>query len=271
MNTLLQVSDTHFGCHDPQVVQALSMLVDRSDPTHIVFTGDLTQRAQADEFQDARQFIDRLGRQRTTVLAGNHDIPLFHLFDRLLRPHARQKQAIGPGLEPGVDDRSLCLIGVNSVSRWRHKNGVLSQGRIDEVALQLASAPVEALRVVALHHPVCVQREKDRHDLVRGHEQAIDSWVGAGADIIMGGHIHLPYACPLTASSSGAERQGWAVQAGTAVSVRLRTHTSQSVNLLRWADPPGGCRPQVELQRWDYDATARGFVPAAFQDLPLTR
>jgi len=51
----------------------------------------------------------------------------------------------------------------------------------------------------------------------------------------------------------------WVVQAGTAVSSRVRAGVPNSVNLLRWggALPAGRCA----IEQWDFDAAAASFVP----------
>ena len=59
--------------------------------------------------------------------------------------------------------------------------------------------------------------------------------------LVLGGHIHLPYVAPLHGSIEGLARRAWAVQAGTAVSRRVRHEAGNSVNLIRWragAAPP---------------------------------
>ena len=43
----------------------------------------------------------------------------------------------------------------------------------------------------------------------------------------------------------------WCVQAGTAVSTRVRHGTCNSVNLLEWSPQPGA-RRQCLVERWDY-------------------
>ena len=69
--------------------------------------------------------------------------------------------------------------------------------------------------VVVVHQPVAVILEEDRTNLLRGHETAMRLWSAAGADAVMGGHIHLPY----TLALQGLARHTWVVQAGTAVSI----------------------------------------------------
>ena len=76
----------------------------------------------------------------------------------------------------------------------------------------------------------------------------------AGADIAMGGHIHVPYVLPL----SGLARPMWAAQAGTAVSSRARRGVPNSVNLLRWGADSNvaGCT----VEQWDYSDAKHAFI-----------
>jgi hypothetical protein len=54
------------------------------------------------------------------------------------------------------------------------------------------------------------------------------------------------------------------VQAGTALSWRIRYEADNSVNLVRY-DAPGRC----EVQRWDYDPDGQRFESAALHELSL--
>jgi hypothetical protein len=82
-----------------------------------------------------------------------------------------------------------------------------------------------------VHQPVAVSRPEDDKNLLHGHAEAIARWSDAGADIIAGGHIHLPFIMPLT----GPMQPVWALQAGTALSSRTRGGTNNSVNVIRTA------------------------------------
>ena len=72
--------------------------------------------------------------------------------------------------------------------------------------------------MVVVHQPAAVTQARDRPNLLRGHRAATQAWSAAGADLVMGGHIHLPY----TLALHGLARRLWLVQAGTAVSARTR-------------------------------------------------
>ena len=205
MACLLQISDPHFGTVQPAVMQALVALAKEQRPDVLVLSGDITQRARVSQFTEARAFCDRLAIPRMLAIAGNHDIPLLNLYQRLFTPYARFLQAFGPVLEPVVSTPLLHVIGVKTTRRWRHKNGEVSAAQIERVVAELGRSAPAQLRIVVVHQPVHVLHAEDQHDRLRGWEPAVHAWAGAGADIVMGGHIHLPYVCDL---STPPERAG---------------------------------------------------------------
>lgn len=255
MSVLLQISDPHFGTEQPPVVEALAALARQQRPDLLVLSGDITQRARPAQFQAARSFMDRLG-VPFLAIPGNHDIPLFDVWTRLRRPYARHIAAFGSELEPLHSSPDLLVVCVNTTRAWRYKDGEVSALQIDRVARTLAGASAGQLRVVVVHQPIAVTRAEDVKNRLRGHAAALQRWAAAGADLVMGGHIHLPYVLALP----GLARPMWAVQAGTAVSSRLRNGAPNSVNLLRWGadSPQGGCL----IERWDFSAAERAFVRA---------
>ena len=260
MSIVLQISDPHFGTEQPAVVEALAALARQQRPDLLVLSGDITQRARSAQFQAARTFMDRLGAPLLAV-PGNHDIPLFDWWTRLRRPYARHIAVFGSELEPLHSSPDLMVVCVNTTRAWRHKHGEVSGLQIDRVARILASARAEQLRVVVVHQPVAVTREEDLTNRLRGHAAALRRWAAAGADIAMGGHIHLPYVMALP----GLARPMWAVQAGTAVSSRVREGAPNSVNLLRWgaAASPGCCL----IEQWDFSAAELAFVRAKVSEV----
>ena len=207
MKKLLQISDPHFGTVQAPVMHALEALVAAQRPDVLVLSGDITQRAMTGQFAEARAFCDRLAIPQMLALPGNHDVPLFNLYQRLLQPYARYLRFFGPDLDPVLQAPWLSLIGVKTTRRWRHKNGEVSSAQIKRVVQQLRLASPSQLRVVVVHQPVYVTRPEDEHDRLRGWEAAVRAWAAAGADIVMGGHIHLPYVAQLSGLMSGLGRR----------------------------------------------------------------
>ncbi len=266
MSLVLHLSDTHFGTERDDVVEALLALAAQQRPDVAVLSGDITQRGRMAEFAAARGFIDALAARAKLVLPGNHDIPLFEVWRRLFVPYRNHRRAFGRDLEPAYEDDAVLIVGVNTTSRFRHVDGRVSARQIERVCRRLSRSPPARLKLVVTHQPVHVQHAEDEHNLLHGRRAAMQAWSQAGADLILGGHIHLPFTQAL-ASAHQLPREVWAVQAGTAVSRRTRPGTANSVNLIR--HPPGAAVCSVE--RWDYDAGRHGFTVGAITELQLDR
>ena len=277
MKRLLHMSDPHFGTVQPPVANALRRLAKAQQPDVLVLSGDITQRAQPSEFADARAFCDQLDIPVFLSVPGNHDIPLFNLFDRALTPYSRYLQHFGPAVDSVVSTPDFLVIGVNTTRWWQHKNGAVSGGQIEQVSRLLQNAsPFEPrqLRVVVVHQPIHVLRAEDEHDRLKNWASAVQAWAAAGADVVLGGHIHLPYVCELSASVpelAMLPRPLWCVQAGTSLSSRVRREAPNSVNLLCLDRLSAVLMCRVE--RWDFVAPTPGgdgeFECVLVTDLPL--
>jgi 3',5'-cyclic AMP phosphodiesterase CpdA len=256
MSVLLQISDPHFGTEQPPVVEALLELAAQLQPNVIVLSGDLTQRARRAQFRAAGKFCDRLPQAPRIVLPGNHDIPMYNVFARLFAPYGGYRRTFGEQFEPTFEDDAFFVIGINTTRPYRRVDGEISPQQIERVANRLRVTPGQRVRVVVTHQPVHVIKEKDEKNVVHGHQAAVRTWTEAGVDVLMGGHIHLPYVRPLSERVADLPRRSWVVQAGTAVSHRVRHSAPNSVNVLRAASTqPLTC----DVERWDYDAVRACF------------
>ncbi len=260
MTVLLQISDTHFGTERPPVVEALVELVALHRPDVLILSGDITQRARQSQFEAARRFVDRLNVARVLTIPGNHDISLFNLPARIFWPYRNYQRHFGADLEPVLDLPDLLMMTVNTTRRWRHVDGEVSARQIERVAKRLANAGAKQLRVIVTHQPVAVCRPEDEHNLLHGHAEAIRQWAAAGADLILGGHIHLPFVRALHLVEPHLKRPMWAVQAGTAVSHRIRHNTENSVNVIRVPTAAANALQVAEVERWDFNPGTASFV-----------
>jgi 3',5'-cyclic AMP phosphodiesterase CpdA len=266
MAALLQISDTHFGTEQPAVVAALLRLANELQPAVVIFSGDVTQRARRAEFAAAGDFVKRVATPKLVAVPGNHDIPLFNVIARLFYPYAGFERTFGTNLEPEWQDSDAMVICVNTTRASRHKDGEVSNEQILRVSQRLATATAQQLRIVVTHQPVHVLRGSEIHNRLHGHYEAIKAWSDAGADIIMGGHIHLPYIAPLHEDYTELRRRCWVVQAGTAVSSRVRARHPNSVNVIARADAT-----TVLAERWDYSVELDKFHCVKSQPLNLDR
>lgn len=254
MTVLLHISDTHFGTETPAVVAAVQALAREQKPDAVILSGDITQRARSAQFAAARRFCDSLGVKHLLTLPGNHDIPLYNVAARMFSPYGGYEACFGTELEPELEFGDVLVIGVNTTRPHRHKDGEVSVKQINRVVERLHRARREQLRVVVTHQPACVMRAEDAKNRLHGGEAAIQAWARAGADLVLGGHIHLPYvsdACSI--ADSATPRPLFCVQAGTALSHRVRHGSPNSLNIIRWQPPKNGDARVAQVERWDYD------------------
>jgi 3',5'-cyclic AMP phosphodiesterase CpdA len=253
MTVLLHISDTHFGTEEPPVLAAVQKLVREERPAIVVLSGDITQRARSYQFDAARAFCDSLQVPHLLTLPGNHDIPLYNVAARMFTPYGGYMRVFGRNLEPELDLADMLVLGVNTTRPERHKDGEVSPRQVKRVVERLQAARREQLRVVVTHQPACVMRPEDVKDRLHGGEAAVQAWSAAGADLVLGGHIHLPYVSDICARAEGGPRTMYCVQAGTAFSHRVRHGTPNSLNLVRWEAPAAGAPRVCKVERWDYD------------------
>jgi 3',5'-cyclic AMP phosphodiesterase CpdA len=266
MTVLLQISDPHFGTEQPPVVEALLRLAQQIKPAALVVSGDVTQRATRAQFTAAREFVSRISPPAVVAIPGNHDIPLFNVIARMFYPYAGFERAFGTDLEPEWHSDDFLVIAVNTTRPTRHKDGEVSPEQILRVSKRLASASARQIRIVVTHQPVHVLRDTEVHNRLHGHAEAVQAWSRAGADVIMGGHIHLPYIAPLHEHYEDLQRRCWVVQAGTAVSSRVRRRHPNSVNLIKREDG------HICLaERWDYSVERNEFHCVKVERLNLDR
>jgi len=252
ITSLLQISDTHFGTEQSAVVAALEAHVREQGADLLVLSGDITQRARGGQFAAAKAFIQRLqsyGIPSSLVIPGNHDLPLFNVLSRFLAPYDQYQAHFGEDLEPSFENDQLLVIGLNTTHPKRHKDGLVTHEQVESVTQRLLKSDPRKLRIVVAHQPFGSLVLSDLDNLQHGALAALTRWADAGLDIVMGGHIHLPYVLPLRKQYPSLSREIWTVQAGTALSSRVRGSAPNSFNHL-YLDSRAG--KQVSVERWDY-------------------
>lgn len=262
MSVLLQVSDAHFGTERAPVVDALVALAHQLRPDLVVVSGDVTQRARAAQFQRAARFVERLGAPQVLAIPGNHDIPLFDVATRLTDPYREYRRAFGSELEPTHEASDCLVLGVKTTRRYRRVDGEISAEQCARVETRLRQATRRQVRIVVTHQPLAVPRESEIHNVAHGAEAAVQAWASAGADVLLAGHIHLPFVLPLH-EATPLPRPLWAVNAGTAVSSRTRRDAGNSVNVIRVGSAANDAPPLCQVEHWAFDATTNAFTRRA--------
>jgi 3',5'-cyclic AMP phosphodiesterase CpdA len=255
MTVIAHISDPHFGTVDLPVREALLRALRAGDVDLVVLTGDITQRARSRQFREAREFMDALAPIPWIAIPGNHDIPLFDVFTRAFAPYRLFNRYISPDLEPAYEDDVVAVMCVNATRRTRHKNGVLPKRAVKQAARRIGAAS-KTFRIVATHQPLAVTLDTELHNVAKGAEHALESWIDAGADVFIGGHIHLPYC--MTVQTKRSARSAIVLQSGTSLSLRVRHGVPNSYN--RLVLKAGAGPRQMGLERCDYDAATLSFA-----------
>src|SRR4029079_11687747 len=144
-------SDLHFGSTDPNVVEVMAAEVRAAEPSIVVVSGDLTQRARKQEFVQARAFLDTLPSPQL-VVPGNHDVPLFDLYARVFTPLSRYKRYISPNTDPFYADSELAIAGINTSRSLTFKGGRINSEQVARAMRVLRDLPEKTTRIVVTHH-----------------------------------------------------------------------------------------------------------------------
>lgn len=193
MRTILHISDVHFGPpHVPRVARGVLAFIERHEPDLVVLSGDLTQRAKPAQFREARAFVDSIP-MPTIVVPGNHDVPLYRVWERVFDPFGCYRNHFSPELEPVFRDPELLIIGVNTAFGWTIKEGRIKLRRLLEVARLLEETTERVFKIVVAHHHLIPPPNFGSQRVAGNAYEAIDLFSRAGVDLILSGHQHQTY------------------------------------------------------------------------------
>lgn len=255
MRTIVHLSDLHFGRTDPDVVRGVCEAVNRMKPDLVVVSGDLTQRARSHQFHAARAFLDRLPEPQI-VVPGNHDIPLWNIFARGLRPLRKYRRIVTPDLEPFFADDEIAVLGLNTARSLTIKDGRINRRQIDVAVARFSAGAPHCVRILVTHHPFDQPEKGDAGDIV-GRAVLAMGTIGSRVDLILSGHLHLG-----RSGSSAVRYPGSGaliVLAGTATSTRVRGGEPNAFNLLELDGD------RLVLRRLEWQARPQAFAEAAAQ------
>lgn len=252
MRTLAHISDLHFGTAVPRVAEGLIRELREKPPSLVVVSGDLTQRARRSQFAAAREFLDQLT-SPYLVVPGNHDVPFYDVVRRFASPLGRYRHQIQEDLDPMFEDDELSVIGVNTARSLVWKGGKISPNQIEELRQRLGRAG-DRFKVVVTHHPFIPSplSQSSGIDLARAAE-VLAVLEEFEVDLLLAGHLHHGYTGDTRAHFASARRSIISVQAGTAISRRVR-HEPNAYNWITLELDS----ISVEVRAWDGTAFKAG-------------
>ena len=236
MRKIAHISDLHFGAADEFVAERLIECVNRLGPDLLICSGDLTQRARTSQFQEARAFLDRLP-QPQLIIPGNHDVPMYNVYDRFVNPLEKYEAMITSELEPFISDEEIAVAGINTARSLTIKGGRINREQVERLRDKMAQLPDGMLKVIVTHHPFDVPDGEDEDDIVGRAKKVLPIIAESGADVFLSGHLHKSHI------GHSARRYkldtGYSaliIQAGTAISNRERGEEN-SFNFMEFDHP----------------------------------
>jgi 3',5'-cyclic AMP phosphodiesterase CpdA len=259
--TIVHLSDIHFGGYaDLKQIEALEEFLPTLQPTALVVSGDLSQRARHGEFQAAHVFLHRLRLQTPgLIVPGNHDVEWWKSPFGLLgekRKYAKYLRYYNE-LRPQLSVSGALIVGAVSgygialgSLTWNIRDlavkGHLPRSETRRVKKIFAEASPDLAKVLVVHHNV-LAGGTGRMGLARwrsAHKRLLDT----GADVILCGHDHF--------EGAGQIEGGLAVSTSGTHSYRQRGGRPSVFNLVT-LDPQS-----VHIQHFRWVSADRQFIPS---------
>lgn len=201
MGRLLQFSDVHFGVEHADACAAALDYAHAAAPDLVLVTGDVTQKGLTPEFAAAARWIAALPGP-VFVTVGNHDVPYYDVLARLFWPWRAFETIIGhPAHDHEHRGDGVMVRGVTTARGWQARlnwsKGAIDLDQTRRAAAALAAAPTGHLRILACHHPLIEMAGAPMTGEVRRGDRAARIFAEAGVDLIMTGHVHVPFALPI--------------------------------------------------------------------------
>ncbi len=193
MLTLLHVSDLHFGPqHLPELSRAVLELARSARPAALVVSGDLTQRAKPKQFRAAADWLLDAPCP-VAVVPGNHDVPMYRFWERLLAPFGAWRRWFDRELVREVKSPDLALFGINTAHALTTKHGRVDRRELAGLGARIDRSPRGALRVLVAHHPLAFAPDLGDELVARRGDEAIELCRRSGVELVLSGHLHYGF------------------------------------------------------------------------------
>lgn len=147
---IAHISDLHFGMHNPDIIEPFIDDCALLKPELLIISGDLTQRGKAEQFQQLSAFLASITIPQL-IVPGNHDIPMHNPLMRFCHPFKQFKMYISSELEVSYENDEVNILGINSVTPYKLKDGALSIKSLTRIKNHF-SAHSTQLNILFFHH-----------------------------------------------------------------------------------------------------------------------
>ncbi len=216
MVTIAHISDPHVGSpyFVPNLMNRVIVELNELAPDAVVVSGDLTNEGYRQEYKNWVAYRDRITAPVFTV-TGNHDarnVGYLH-FEELIGPR-----------HWATDVQGVRIVGADS-SEPDLNEGQIGRERYDWIREQF-DVPSDLKIFVLHHHLLPVPGTGRERSTVTDAGDLLELLIGAGVNIVLSGHKHVPYVWRL--------ENLYVANAGTMASLRLRGYTKPCYNVLEF-------------------------------------
>ncbi|HJU54394.1 MAG TPA: metallophosphoesterase family protein [Pyrinomonadaceae bacterium] len=255
MRKLVHLSDLHFDWVDKSIIEPVIKTVTEIGPDVVVVSGDLTQRARSKQFEEAKEFLDRLPSPQI-IVPGNHDVPLYNVFKRFFDPLENYKRYITDDLTPFYSDEEVAVLGINTARSLTIKDGRVNEAQVTAIRDKLCHFPEEVTKIIVTHHPFDLPEGHDEDELVGRAQMAMEAIASCGADVLLAGHLHISHTGHSSARYKIAGHSALVISAGTATSTRHRGEPN-TFNVIRVK------HPFINVERLAWQPEPKAFAPSS--------
>jgi Icc protein len=230
---IVQMSDLHVGTElfRPDLLAHAIEQTNALEPDMVAVVGDLTSFGYSWEFEQAKDYLDRLECQNVVVAMGNHDARNvgFRYFEDLfgMRENARTIP---------LSDGEAKVVTLDS-TKPDLDEGEIGREMYGWMASELRDWNRGPKIVLIHHHLLAVPGTGRDMNILRDAGDVMAVLTELGVDMVLCGHRHVPYAWDI----SGVR----VIHCGTVSSERLRGNFGPSYNLIEF----GPEEVRVELKR----------------------
>lgn len=212
---IVHISDLHiWGLNFvPEWSNKIIDIVDSIRPELVIVTGDLIDDGYMDEYERAKEYLDRLKAKNMLVVPGNHDARNegYTIFEEIFRtrfPHYENEKVAVLGIdssEPDIDDGHI--------------------GRANYAYIEEKLLTKDKITILAMHHHLIpIPGTGRERNIPVDAGDVLKLCVGLKINFVLSGHKHHPWIWKL--------EDTYLITVGTACSRRLKGRSYPSFNIM---------------------------------------
>ncbi|NJP05397.1 MAG: metallophosphoesterase [Chloroflexaceae bacterium] len=262
--TLMHISDLHASRYfQHHIAEQLAQQAHALQPDLLVISGDFVQRADFPEQWHAITAYLKTLPQPQLVVPGNHDVPLFQMFDRLMAPLKLYRRYISDNLNPTFRLPGLLVVGGCTAHGLTISGGYLSAEQLATMEQTFQQAPPGTCKVAVMHHQVIEPPGAHGDIRIANDRNVVRMFERCSVDLMLCGHVHVPHVGNTRGLFPDIRRGTIVCQSGTSTSSRLRGGRSpNSFQLIQIH------LHAIEIMTYGYRTTTARFEPVQEYILP---